>query len=113
MCFKRYIMRAMRRTWLSWLLSILMVLAQQGGYLHELSHYQPQTEQGSNGERKHAADRVCETCLAFAQLANVAPTTDLPIPLLALTYRLADAVSYAARPGAAPCARSRGPPAFL
>jgi len=103
----------MRRTWLSWLLPILMLFAQQGAYLHELSHYGPQGEQGSTGERKHAADRICETCLAYAQLANVAPTPDFSIPLLALTHRPADAVSYAARPGAAPCARSRGPPAFL
>ncbi|MBV9890477.1 MAG: hypothetical protein JO090_06285 [Rhizobacter sp.] len=101
----------MRRTWVSWLLPLLMLFAQQGAYLHELSHYRPQTEQNSNG--KQMADRLCETCLSYAQLAGLASAPETAVALLGLRQQLADAVSYAARPGAAPCARSRGPPVFL
>ena len=103
----------MRRTWLSWLLPILMLLAQQGAYLHELSHYQPASEQGHGGDRKHAADKVCDTCLAYSHVADVASFSSFHAPLLALGHILIGAVTWSARPGAAPCARSRGPPTFL
>jgi len=103
----------MRRTWLSWLLPILLVIAQQGAYLHELSHYRPATEQNQNDSRKHAADKLCESCLAYSHLADLARFSTFEPALLALGHSLIGVVTWSARPGAAPCARSRGPPAFL
>ena len=103
----------MRRTWLSWLLPILMLIAQQGAYLHELSHYRPATEQGQTGDKKHVADRLCDGCLAYSHLADLARFSVFQPPLLALGHSLVEAVAWSARPGTAPCARSRRPPALL
>jgi hypothetical protein len=103
----------MRRAWLSWLFPLLMLFAQQGAYLHELSHYRPADEQGQQGDKKNGIDKVCETCLAFAHLADLAKPASIDLILLPLAHAAIAGVGFCARPGAAPCARSRGPPAFL
>lgn len=102
----------MRRSCLSWLLPFLMLLAQQGAYLHELSHYRPATEQDSK-RKEQLADKVCETCLAYSHLGAVARPADFAPPLLALAHSRPTAIPWSARPGTAPNARSRGPPALL
>jgi hypothetical protein len=102
----------MRRSSLAWLLSLLLVLVQQGAVLHGLSHL-------SHGEGEsgvtvradlQALDGACLTCAAYAQVANpvavnvgtpaVRPAEFLPTPEPRYRIIAADA----------PTPRNRGPP---
>jgi hypothetical protein len=103
----------MRRLCLSWVLSLSLLLAQQGAMLHELSHL---THSGHSAgatlgaELQPAESGLCPTCEAFAQIVNpvtaatadlaVCPAALIPAPEPCFTIVGADA----------PTPRSRGPP---
>ena len=103
----------MRRSSLSWLLSLLLVLVQHGAVLHGLSHL-GHGEAGSGvtvSADLHALDGgSCLTCAAYAQIANpvavsggvpsVCPADLLPTPEPCDRIVRADA----------PNPRNRGPP---
>jgi hypothetical protein len=103
----------MRRTSLSWLLSLLLVFAQHGAVLHQLGHltHQDRTDGASACAQVQALDAAsCATCEAFAQIVNpitagAADVASRPVPSLA-----SPAPRYAVVPGATPTPRSRGPP---
>ena len=113
----RRIVRHKRLQWMrlfrSLFVPLLLVVAQQGGLIHELSHYAPTESAGDSKKQSHRSD-VCELCLAFAQIGSAAPTQLVAAPLLAgLSHEPAriepghlDAVHL-------PAERSRGPPQFL
>jgi len=101
-----------RRPSLGWLLSLLLVFAQHGAVLHELSHL-GQGEHGSAPALRadvQPLDSACSTCAAFAVVANPASGTAntfvafaavvLPVPAPASSFIGADA----------PTPRNRGPP---
>jgi hypothetical protein len=103
----------MRRSPLSWLLSLLLVLVQHGAVLHGLSHLSHgEAESGATIRADlHALDGgSCLTCAAYAQIANpvavsggvpaVCPAELLPTPEPCYGNTGADA----------PTPRSRGPP---
>jgi len=106
-------MFTMRRSSLSWLLSLLLVLVQHGAVLHELSHLSHRDQSGAATLRaeSHALNSsLCTSCQAFAQIANpaaggapvvaVCPAAVLPTP----------DPSYAIVGVDTPTPRSRGPP---
>ena len=102
----------MRRLSLSWILSLLLVFAQQGAVLHELGHL-------SHGDRgsapalradAHLIDSACSTCAAFAQVTNPAAGTAGTLAASAAAYLPTPAPSYAVVAADAPTPRNRGPP---
>jgi hypothetical protein len=102
----------MRRLCFSWVVSLLLVFAQHGAVLHELSHLSHGTP--SHGVTLRPGEQLenglCLTCEAFAQVANpaagasVSPAIDpavlVPIP----------DPGYAIVGTDVPQPRSRGPP---
>ena len=103
----------MRRSSLSWLLSLLLVLVQHGAVLHGLSHLR-HGEAGSGATVRaelQALDAgACPTCEAYAQIVNpvaasggspaVCPAELLPTPEPCYSVIGADT----------PTPRNRGPP---
>ena len=103
----------MRHVYRALILVLLLIAAQQGAVVHELSH----VSGASNGElRVHsngAADTTCAQCPAFAQVITPAFSHSFHIPLL-VRFAL-EAISeprYLAIDAAVPRPRSRGPPSL-
>jgi hypothetical protein len=103
----------MRRSRLSWLLSLLLVLVQHGAVLHGLSHLRHgETESGATvrAELQALDGGACLTCAAYAQIVNpvaasagtpaVCPAGLLPTPEPRVSILAADV----------PTPRNRGPP---
>jgi hypothetical protein len=94
-------------------LLLLLMAAQQGAVVHELSHLSGANHIELQAQADGAADKTCPLCPAFAQAASPAFSHSFQIPLL---VRLAlEAVSeprYAAIDAAVPRPRSRGPPSL-
>jgi hypothetical protein len=102
----------MRRLSLSWLASLLL-LAQHGALLHELSHHAHCTQTAGatlHGDGQPLEACLCLTCEAFAQIAN--PATAAAVHVAASPPGLvpAPAPHYAIVAADAPTPRSRGPP---
>lgn len=95
------------------LLTLLLLVAQQGALLHELSHYLAPETQGES-DKQGFAHHACATCLAFAQVHSAA-TADVALPTLLTNLSFAPSVttSPAALAAELPSQRNRGPPAFL
>jgi hypothetical protein len=96
-------------------LSLLLVLmvAQQGAVVHELSH----VFRANNAELKVAsgdvADATCALCPAFAQVATPAFSHSFQIPLLdRVATQLSPEPQIGAIDTAVPQPRSRGPPSL-
>lgn len=100
----------MRKVHISLGISLLLLLAQQGAVLHEMSHI---CRAGNVEVSLHSdtiLEKTCELCLAFSQLANPASHT-VHVPLF---EPAACAASWnrpwSATPAGIPIPRSRGPP---
>jgi hypothetical protein len=103
----------MRRSYLSWLLSLVLVLVQHGAVLHELGHL-------SHGERTagttlradpQSLDSCpCLTCEAFAQIANPAASAAPDIDVCPAALLPTRDPCYAVVAADTPAPRSRGPP---
>jgi hypothetical protein len=109
-----------RKPFLSLLLPLFLLLAQQGAILHELGHFAPDqgiqvasVQQGQQPSPQQAPGTTCEKCVVFAHLSG-AVLPDVPaidVPLLA--FALQGQVAFSRRNADTPAARSRGPPVFL
>jgi hypothetical protein len=108
-----------RKFRLSFLLPILLVLAQQGAILHELGHLRSVATVAAPKGQFNAEDqdqlpgKPCEKCLVYTQLAG-AVTPHVPefvSPVLTYDFNLQ--AELAQRFTDVPSARSRGPPIFL
>lgn len=97
----------------SLLLPLLLLFAQHGELLHELSHYAaPETQQDSGKQHPHAGH--CALCLAFAQIDSAAAPDAVAVQLLAdLSFVQAPAIPVSARATELLAQRNRGPPTFL
>jgi hypothetical protein len=101
----------MRRPVFSWVLSLLLVLAQSGAVLHEIGHLVAGQHTGATLRAQPLNDNAtCPTCESFAQVATpasgaapslaVRPAGLLPTPDPQYVIVAADV----------PTPRSRGPP---
>jgi hypothetical protein len=100
-----------RRCSLPWLLSLLLVFAQQGAVLHELGHLQHgDRTQGAALRAQLPADGPCATCEAFTQVANPAAGAAHTFSASAPVYLSVPAPIYAIIAADTPTPRSRGPP---
>jgi hypothetical protein len=103
----------MHRRSLSWVLSLLLLLAQHGAVLHELSHLSHGTS--THGAVLYQSDQLpdngsCPTCQAFSQVANPATGSTLVLALCAAALIRTPEPSYAIVGAEIPTPRSRGPP---
>ena len=90
-------------------LSLLLLVAQQGAVLHELSHVRSVANAEVHVDTSQPA-KICELCLAFSQLSNpVAPSVHVPLTARAVTEATPEPL-YSAIAAAIPTPRSRGPP---
>jgi hypothetical protein len=97
----------------SFLLPLLLLLAQQGAVLHELSHY-PATEVGGDSKSQTSHGDICGLCLAFAQVDSAAaPDVSVPLLLAELSFELAPVAPVHVGATQLPAQRSRGPPSVL
>jgi len=106
-------MFTMRRSALSWLLSLLLVLVQHGAVLHDLSHlsHGDQTRGTTLRAESHALDSsLCTTCAAFAQIANPASGGAPAVAVCPAALLPTPDPRYAIGGVDTPTPRSRGPP---
>lgn len=108
------------------LLSLLLVLSQQLGMAHAISHWSDSRQTGQAGQHLQprqqpdpekggsaglALDHNCSQCAAFAQLASALPTQDYAFP--AVAYSAPAIATATVPPPRAPLLRpydSRAPP---
>ena len=103
----------MRRLLFS-LLFPLLLIAQQGAFVHGLQHLPGSAGTSKSWDDRHApTDPYCEKCFEFAQVGSAA---DLPLALAALDHVELDLIGFRL-PITLPCQlqspRSRGPPSLL
>jgi hypothetical protein len=114
----------MRKLYLSLLLPFFMLIVQQGAVWHEMGHLAVSdtttTAASSNGQQDKAqqdkelpADKLCEICLAFAQVGGVAKTEVPLLSLLSFNHALTQWVATSVATAEAPALRNRGPPTLL
>ena len=94
-------------------LALLLVFAQQGAMLHELSHVYRTGAPALENDATLLDGKLCETCLAFAQAANPATGTMLMAPIVAVIRHVSPEPQYSIIAATAPAPRSRGPPTLL
>lgn len=114
----------MRKLYISLLLPFLMLLVQQGAVWHELGHLgtSSDTTAAASSSGPHdkvqqddglTGDKLCETCLAFAQLSGTAKTEVPLLDLLSGSNTRAPGVATHVVTADAPALHNRGPPSFL
>ena len=97
----------------SLLFPLLLLFAQQGALMHELSHYGTPETQG-HSKNQSSRGEACELCLAFAQVESAAKPDLAVLVLLAdLSFELAPAATVSAVTAELPSQRNRGPPPLL
>lgn len=73
----------LRKYFLPLLLAVLLLGAQQAGWIHALSHLGEQT--GSASQSKQVpAEKLCQQCLAFAQVGAALQPASLQVAILPL-----------------------------
>jgi hypothetical protein len=111
--------RMIRKFYLALLLPVLLVLAQQGAVLHELSHYWAGSPDigfqatGPGQDQKQNPTTPCEKCLVFAHFAGAISQDVVPLAQPLLAFDFTQRVAAAQRGADVPTARSRGPPSVL
>jgi hypothetical protein len=100
-----------RRLCVSLLLPLMLLLTQQAGWLHALSHEAGASTQQEHSDPQHAAGGVCDICLGFAQLGSGAlPPQPVPQVIAGAAFHWAAPSPAHALATPAPPQRSRGPP---
>jgi hypothetical protein len=103
----------MRRSSLSWLLSLLLVLVQHGAVVHELGHLS-HAERASGpvlrADVQPLERGLCLTCEAFAQIANPAAAGASAVAVCPAALLPTRDPCYAVIGADTPAPRSRGPP---
>jgi hypothetical protein len=103
----------MRQAFKALALLLLLMVAQQGAVVHELSHISGANHIDLRVQPDGAADKTCALCPAFAQVVTPAFSHSFHIPLLVrLTLEPVPQPRYAAIDAAVPRPRSRGPPSL-
>jgi hypothetical protein len=101
----------MRKLHISLGLALLLLTAQLGAVLHEVSHI---CRVGTNVQAQVHGDTVlektCELCFAFSQVANPAGSTAAVGLFEPSSCAAGSPVACAATPADVPTPRSRGPP---
>jgi hypothetical protein len=91
-------------------LPLLLVFAQQGAMLHELSHIQPVGTGQVRYENNALVGKICDICAAFAPVGNPASASVAVLPTVAAVRHYVPAPLYSIVAAEALPPRSRGPP---
>ena len=113
----------MRKLYISLLLPFFMLFVQQGAAWHEITHLggsdtttvaaAAEQQDKAQQDKELPAEKLCEICLAFAQVSGAAKA-DVPLlSLLSFSHALAQWVATPVATAEAPAQRNRGPPSFL
>jgi hypothetical protein len=110
-CWRRCC-KKMRRSSFSWIVSLLLLLAQHGAVLHELSHLDRSHATGTalRDDAQRPESGLCLTCEAFSQVTNPAAGASLHLPLAPAALIPSADPLYSIIAATAPTPRSRGPP---
>jgi len=100
----------LRRLHISIGISLLLLLAQHGAIVHELSHICRVGNVEVRLQPDTALEKTCELCLAYSQLANPAGHTVHALVFEPAAHAVGTDRPSAAIPAEVPTARSRGPP---
>jgi len=103
----------MRRSSLAWVLSLLLVFAQHGAVLHELGHLSHGGHDAGatlRADLQPGSGAVCQTCEAYAQVANPAASGPASLPPDPVAFIRTPGPCYAVADAESPTPRSRGPP---
>ena len=94
-------------------LLLLLMVAQQGALVHELSHVSGAKRIDLQVQSDGSADQTCALCPVYAQVVTPAFSHSFHIPLL-VRFALEPVLEpqYAAIDAAVPRPRSRGPPSL-
>ncbi len=108
-------MSTLLRSWRVVILACAVLLAPQVSMLHALSHSLPggAPHSGESDKRKHAPAKVCESCLALAQLGAALPSSFEWLALDASPPTDPGFAPIAAAARAASAYDARAPPAAL
>jgi hypothetical protein len=94
-------------------LFLLLLTAQQGAVVHELSHLSGADHAQVRVDAGGTVDTTCALCPAFAQAASPAFSHSLQIPLLVrVGSQLSPELRFLAVDASVPRPRSRGPPSL-
>ena len=94
-------------------LLMLLMVAQQGAVVHELSHVTGVRSEVLRAQSGGVEDTTCALCPAFAQVVTPAFSHSFHIPLLVrFALELISEPRYLTIDVAVPRPRSRGPPSF-
>jgi hypothetical protein len=103
----------MRNVYKALSLFLLLLTAQQGAVVHELSHLSGVDRVQSHVDAGGAVDTSCALCPAFAQAASPAFSHSLQIPLLVrMGSQLTPEPRFVGVDASVPRPRSRGPPSL-
>ena len=102
----------MRRIHIALLLSLALLMAQQGQALHALSHLHGLSTQTWSASDA-GTDATCPLCLAFAQLGHLASAHVAIATAHSVNVQSPRHSTPAVLAAAAPTPRSRGPPALV
>jgi len=108
-------MSKLLRSWRVLILAWAVLLAPQVSLVHALSHSLPggAPHSGEGDKRKHAPAKVCESCLALAQLGAALPSSFHWLALDASPPARDDAAPVGVAARAASAYDARAPPAEL
>jgi hypothetical protein len=95
---------------LALVLPLLLVFAQQGAMLHELSHIHPVGSGQVRYDNNLVAGKICDICAAFAPVGNPASASVAVLPEVAAVRYYVPAPPYSIVAAEALPPRSRGPP---
>jgi hypothetical protein len=95
---------------LALVLPLLLLFAQQGAMLHELSHIHPVGSGQVRYDNNLVAGKICDICAAFAPVGNPASASVAVLPEVAAVRHYAHAPLYSIVAAEALSPRSRGPP---
>ena len=103
----------MRRSSLTWVLSLLLVFAQHGAVLHELGHLSHAGNAAGatlRADAQPANGGICQSCEAYTQVANPAAGGQPALPLDPAAFTPLPDCGCPLAGADSPTPRSRGPP---
>ena|ERR1700679_3833254 len=104
----------MRNVYKALSLFLLLLTAQQGAVVHELSHLSGADQARVRVDAGGTVETNCALCPAFAQAASPAFSHSLQIPLLArMGSQLTPEPQFVGVDASVPRPRSRGPPSLI
>ena len=101
------IFRFTRKSLLILLIPLLLVLGQQAGLRHELSHFKQHSEQP---DQPLPGQHFCEECAALGQMADGAVSTPYIFAAVSTTHRISTEINIATVAADLLASRNRGPP---